>query len=96
MLSSPESKTRLIHIISEYLLSKFEFSTKQSSLYVTCKMCEGVVLGCEEIMSKHEEADVIIPFQVNNAIEKGHDCIEVQSEDTDVFCLLLHFYHTQN
>ena len=33
--------------------------------------------------------------QVKDAIETGYGFIQVQSEDTDVFCLLLHFCHNE-
>ena len=72
VLSSQQSKTRLTSIISEYLLSTFQSRSNQHSLYVTADemkgVCAGVVLRHDDPMSNHEEADVIIPFQVNEAI----------------------------
>ena len=45
-------------------------------------------MGCS-----HEEADVIIPQQLIYAVNEGAKCIQIVSDDSDVFVILLHFYH---
>jgi hypothetical protein len=99
-LDSQETKKCLINLKSMYLLEKQMTLRHEKTLYVVWEMaksvCFGVLSDCKELLSMHEEADVIIPFQVNDAIKKGNVRIQVQSEDTDVFCLLLHYYHNQS
>ena len=67
-----------------------------NALYLTWESAKVVKLGkiydCNEIQSQQEEADTLIPLQVNHAIQRGHKEIQVHAEDTDVFCLLLHFF----
>ena len=41
----------------------------------------------------HEEEDVIIPQQLIYAVNEGAKCIRIVSDDSDVFVILLHFYH---
>lgn len=41
---------------------------------------------------KHKEADVIMPQQVQKAINDGYRNVKVIFDDTDMFILLLHYY----
>ena len=81
-------------MFTEYMLLTFETCPEENSFYVTLegtkKVQRVVIQECKEIMSGHEEA------QVNHLIKNGYNHAEVQSENTDVFCLLLHFYYTQD
>ena len=45
-----------------------------------------------DLMTTHEEADVIIPQQVASAARHVNTSIIVISDDADVFILLAHFY----
>ena len=47
------------------------------------------------MQTSHEEADVIIPQQVLQAVNEGNQCVKVICDDTDVFILLMYFYHQQ-
>ena len=47
----------------------------------------------EDLRTSHEEADLIIPQQVLFAVEEGAGCVKDISDDTDVFVLLIHFFH---
>ena len=41
---------------------------------------------------KHKEADVIMPQQVQKAMNDGYRNVKVMFDDTDTFILLLHYY----
>ena len=45
-----------------------------------------------DLKTTHEEADVIIVQQIVHLALKGAQSIQVISDDTDVFVLLLHFF----
>ena len=54
-----------------------------------------VVVECRDLITSHEEADVIIVLQ--QAVElanQGLRCIKVICDDTDVFVLLMYYYHS--
>ena len=53
---------------------------------------EGLHQEKEDMTTTNEEADVIIPQQVVNAVKQRSNCIKDLCDDTDVFALLLHFY----
>ena len=53
----------------------------------------GIVLQRHDLKTTHDEADVIIIQQVIGLASLGIRCISVICDDTDLFILLLHFYH---
>ena len=53
-----------------------------------------VTIRREDLCNAHEEADVIIIHQMSIVESSTNDInISVMSDDTDVFVLLVHFYH---
>ena len=67
-------------------------ATMKHSLLVTgtgpasipVEIVKGVAIERRDLETTHEEADVIIPRQVVDAITQGSTCIEVICDDTDV------------
>ena len=67
-------------------------ATMKHSLLVTgtgpasipVEIFKGVAIERRDLETTHEEADVIIPRQVVDAIIQGSTCIEVICDDTDV------------
>ncbi len=57
--------------------------SEQTSMFLT-------VVG-EESTYKHEEADCVIISYVKSLIDQGYKNIQIVSDDTDVFALLVHF-----
>ncbi|MES9884700.1 MAG: hypothetical protein ABW185_27970 [Sedimenticola sp.] len=52
---------------------------------------QNVTMVGEEGVSQHEEADCIIISHVLHLIEEGHERIQIVSDDTDIFALLVFF-----
>ena len=99
VLSSNQSKSQLIDLVCNYIIEELS-NTLSHHMYLTWESSKVVKFGkvyeCREIQSHQEEADTLIPLQVNHAIQCGHADIQIHSEDTDVFCLLIHFCHSEN
>ena len=55
----------------------------------------GYIIVRDDLRTTHEEADVIIPMQLESAISEGRRNIAVNCEDTDVFVLICHLYQKQ-
>jgi hypothetical protein len=102
VLTVTDNKKQLIDILCEQLLIQGQISE-------ACQHHKLVVTGSnpvpqeiykenctprQDIRSTHEEADIIIAQQVIAACQNGSSSIKVVSDDTDVFILLLHYYHT--
>ncbi len=51
---------------------------------IPVEIIKGVAIERRDLETTHEEADVIIPRQVVDAITQGSTCIEVICDDTDV------------
>ena len=51
-----------------------------------------VAITRHDLVSTHEEADVILPQQLINATSQGAKNVALVCDDTDVFVLLLYFY----
>ena len=66
------------------------------TLYQLSLNNDGVVFSREDVITSHEEADVIIIHQMVKAAASGVKIINIVCEDTDVFVLLLHFYTKLN
>ena len=45
------------------------------------------------LRTTHEEADLFVCQHVFLAVSNGAKCVKVVSDDTDVFAILLHFFH---
>ena len=100
-LASNESKECLIEFIAEEIIAAAS-KCKDLNVIVTAK-CEtptqsinGVTLLRNDMKTNFDEADYIIPQQVDTAISEGCKSITVLSADTDVFVLLCHFYYEKN
>ena len=52
----------------------------------------GEVTNCPDLITRHEEADVIMVTQMLFAVNEGRENIWVICDDTQVFLLLLHYY----
>ena len=67
-----------------------------STDYVPVVIQDGIVFRREDLMTRQEEADVIIIQKMVKVAESGVKRINIVCEDTDVFILLLHFYAKLN
>lgn len=52
----------------------------------------GVPIGCADMKTSHEQADVVIPQQVVHAVSERAKYVTVICDDTVVFVLLLPYY----
>ena len=101
-MASTKTKKKLIEVISEYLLENFTERFMHHKLVVTSNDIhpEETILGVRQkrydLESHYDEADYIIPQQVNAAIIHGHTTVKVISADTDVFVLLCYHYLKNN
>ena len=97
-LGSISNKTQLIELISMGLISMAKSCDFQKKLVVTSAkpdplQCQnGYIIVRDDLRTTHEEADVIIPMQLESAISEGRRNIAVNCEDTDVFVLICHLY----
>ena len=97
-LGSSHNKVQLIEITSEYVCSKVSGLSTPNRLFVTSanhvpKLVHGgTIVNCDEMRTSHEEADIILVQQCFNAIANGCSSVNVISDDTDVFVLLVHLY----
>ena len=60
------------------------------------KTQRGIRTKRQDLETHFDEADYIIPHQVNSAIEHGQKVVKVISADTDVFVLLCSHYKYNN
>ena len=101
-LKSSKTKIQLINLICDSLLNYFTIKKCQQSLFITgqddvpSSTCKGVQQKRDDMRTTHEEADVIIPLQVQCAMNKGYKNIQVICDDTDVFVLLVYYHHVNN
>ena len=101
-MSSLKTKENLIDIITQFLLQQFSTANCQHKLIVTSKSIypvetsHGLQIKRQDLMTMFDEADYIIPQQVNTAIEQGQTAVKVISADTDVFVLLRGMYVKKN
>ena len=89
-------------MICDEFVSTVELLNLSNSLVVTGKIpiptevCNGLQILRPDLKTMHEEADVIIPHQVEYLESLGCCSIKVISDDTDVFVLLVHYYAEKN
>ena len=97
-MSSTKTKENLIQIIADQLLQKFMQKKILHKLVITSKNTSPVEtrLGMSQprsdLESMFDEADYILPQQVDSAVKEGRKSIKVISSDTDVFLLLCRMY----
>ena len=87
----------MINLLSEQLLEEFSEERCGNRLIITSDNVPeethlGVRIKREDWCTTHE-ADVIIPQQLIYAVNEGSKCVKVVCDDSDVFALLVHFYH---
>ena len=93
-MASNKTKTSIIEVITDQLLANISekrfdnklMITSKSSVPEECKL--GVRIKRQDLETKFDEADYIIPQQVHAAISEGLKVVKVLSSDTDVFFLL--------
>jgi len=97
-LTVTSNKEQLIDLICSELLEKRHEVAPEHMLVVTGKdpvpmeiMCD-LFMARPDLLTNHEEADVIMIQQVARLARSGAKAVTVVSDDTDVFILLLHFY----
>ena len=101
-MASTKTKQNLIEVVSEYILEKFSERAAQQKFVVTSNdvLPEETIGGTRrkrtDLETHYDEADYIIPQQVNAAVKLGHTSIKVISADTDFFVLLCYHYLKQN
>ena len=93
-MSSTKTKENLIQIIADQLLQKFMQKKILHKLVIISKnTCPvetrlGMSQTRSDLESMFDEADYILPQQVDSAVKEGRKSIKVISSDTDVFLLL--------
>ena len=101
-MSSTKTKENLIEIIASSLLERFTTSIAEHKLVVTSKskfpieILNGKKKVRQDLETLFDEADYIIPQQVNSTVLDGCKSIKVISSDTDVFVLLCSMYLMQD
>ena len=101
-MSSIQTTKTLIEIIVKNLLQKFTSLKIKHSLVVTSndihpeETCQGRRRKRHDLESYYDEADYLIPQQVEAAIKLGKRVIKVGSADTYVFVLLCYHYHQRD
>ena len=97
-MSSTKTKENLIQIIADQLLQKFMQNKILHKLVIISKnTCSvetrlGMSQTRSDLESMFDEADYILPQQVDSAVKEGRKSIKVISSDTDVFLLLCRMY----
>jgi len=97
VLTIADNKVQLIKLICTELLNRGE--KMKNKLVLTGQDPVPIEVSCdvlrqrEDLENFHEEADVIMVHQMSKLAEEGATAINVLCDDTDVFVLLLHFYH---
>ena len=90
----------MIQIIADQLLQKFMQKKILHKLVITSKnICPvetrlGMSQTRSDLESMFDEADYILPQQVDSAVKEGRKSIKVISSDTDVFLLLCRMYQS--
>ena len=97
VLTVIENKVWVLDLICQKLTQKAQDEPNEHSLVITSTdsvpvvIQDGIVFRREDLMTCHEEADVIIIQQMVKAAKSGVKRINVACEDTNVF-VLLHYY----
>ena len=95
-----DTKKQLIEMAKDDLLKNIPNHLNKLIITAEAETPYQVHLGVQtirnDLKSRQEEADVIIPYQVSEAIADGKKSVKVICEDTDVFVLLCHCYNIKN
>jgi len=101
-LTVTANKVQLIDILCEDLSKKVtELPRNTPKLVITAKdpvpieVSSGTKRTRQELRTTHEEADVVIAQRMIQLASTRMKSISVVCDDTDVFVLLVHFYHQQ-
>ena len=101
----PQNKKQLIDIIFRDLIQDkdkvfHQLHLQSHRLIITGQdhtpveiRCGGVIIQRTDMDTTHEEADIIIVQQMLMIANENCSGITVLSDDTDVFILLLYYYH---
>ena len=95
MLKVTTNKVKFIEVLITYILDNVP-SSYEKKLIITGRdpiprqVTKGVVSNREDLVTKHEEADVNIPRQLMHAISEGSTSALILCDDFDVLALLLH------
>ncbi len=99
VLTVTENKVQLIDLICHQLTDAGRGSKSKHRLVITgsdptpVEIHHGIQLPRRDLLNTQEEADVIMIHKVAQVAEPGSQCINVISDDTDVFVLLMyHFF----
>lgn len=97
VLGSYTTKQNLIILIVEQLRMHYE-EQNETKMIITgptasTQSCSGSSVERDDLTNTHEEADSIIIHQLKVAIDEGAQCVKIICDDTDVFILLMHYYH---
>ena len=99
-LTVTENKVQLIELICQHLISITQEQPLDRKLVITGKdptpieVLHGAQRELSDFRTTHEEADVIIVQQGAKLANAGTPSIRVICDDTDVFVLLIYFYHS--
>ena len=105
VLNVTENNVQVIQMICEQLVQKVqEIQASDTASLCSLVLTEptnvpqevrlGVVVERRDLITSHEEADVIIVQQAVGLANQGLKCIKVICDDTDVFVLLMYYYHS--
>ena len=98
-MSSIQTKECLIELIAETLFQKFIDEISDKRLIITSKsktpeeINHGVRIKRHDLVSYYDEADYLIPQQVDSIVREGKKVIKIVSADTDVFVLLCSLFN---
>ena len=101
VLTNKNNKTQLIKYLVEALVN-LELPNSNKKLIVTgsdpipLEVTIGGLTRREDLQTYHEEADTIMVLQMLAMVEAGYTQIEIISDDTDVFILLLHHFNVND
>ena len=97
VLGSYSTKQKLISLIVEELRNHYMHQSNIKMVITgpttTTQSQSGECIERSDLKTLQEEADVIIIPQLMTAINESAECVKVICDDTDVFILLMHFYH---
>ena len=97
VLGTYATKQKLILLIVEELRTYFIHQNSIKMLITgptkTTQSHAGQCMERDDLTNTNEEADSIIINQLKTAVNEGAQCVKIICDDTDVFILLMHFYH---
>ena len=97
VLGSYSTKQNLILLIVDQLTNHYAHQNSTNFFITgpsaTTQNHQGQSVERFDLRNTHEEADCIIIHQLKTAIDEGAQCVKIICDDTDVFVLLMHYYH---